>query len=139
MKGAIKYYLAALIISLSLSVCFMAPTAQGALISTNKANEINNNAWRIGQAGEIYSQNDSLEEKIGNVVKVVLGTLGTIFIILIVVSGYTWMTSGGNEEKVKKARANIKSSIIGLVVVLAAYAVSLFLASYFAGATLKVD
>jgi len=38
-----------------------------------------------------------------------------------VIAGYSWMTSGGNEEKVKKAVATIRVAIIGLIVSLAAW------------------
>jgi len=37
-----------------------------------------------------------------------------------------WMTSGGNEEKIEKAKKILVSSIIGLTIVLAAYAITYF-------------
>ena len=43
-----------------------------------------------------------------------------------VYGGYLWMTARGNEEEVTKAKNLIKAAIIGLIIVLAAYAISIF-------------
>jgi hypothetical protein len=59
-------------------------------------------------------------------VKVVLGFLGIIFLGLTLMSGFKWMTAGGNEEEIKKAQATLKSAIIGLIIVLAAYTITYF-------------
>ena len=58
---------------------------------------------------------------IGTVVGAFINFSGIVFIILMVVAGYSWMTSSGNEEKTKKAMATIKTAIIGLVVSLSAW------------------
>jgi biofilm PGA synthesis N-glycosyltransferase PgaC len=52
---------------------------------------------------------------IGTVINAFLSLLGIIFIILILVSGYQYMTAGGNEEKTTKALGAIKRAIIGLI------------------------
>lgn len=62
-------------------------------------------------------------------VRAALGLLAVIFLILMIVSGFTWMTAGGDETKIKKASGTIKTAIIGLVIVLAAYAITYFLFS----------
>ena len=59
-------------------------------------------------------------------IKASLGLLGVIFIILIIASGYQWMTAGGNEEKVAKARQTIIRAAIGLTIIVAAYAITHF-------------
>lgn len=56
-----------------------------------------------------------------------LGLIGITFIILIVLAGFRWMNSGGNEEAIKKAQETIKNSIIGLIIVLAAWAITYFI------------
>ena len=61
---------------------------------------------------------------IGLFIQVVLGFLGVIFLILIIYSGFIWMTASGDATKVAKARSVIINSIIGLVIVLAAYAIT---------------
>ncbi len=55
-----------------------------------------------------------------------LSLLAIIFIILILVAGHKWMTAGGNEEELNKAKSQIKHAIIGLVIIMMAYAITSF-------------
>ena len=68
--------------------------------------------------------------RITNILKLVLGLLGTIFVILVVYGGILWMTAGGNEEQLKKAQGVIKNAVIGLTIVLGAYAITWFVGTY---------
>lgn len=78
-----------------------------------------------GQTG--YSQTQNPEDIVGGIIKTALSLLGVIFIILIIYGGYLWMTAGGNEDKVSKAQTIIRNSVIGLAIVLAAYAITFFI------------
>lgn len=60
---------------------------------------------------------------IGVVVGAFLAFLGLTFVILMIFAGYRWMTASGNDEAVKKAKATIKQSIIGLVVAISGYTI----------------
>ncbi len=66
----------------------------------------------------------TLPERIGAVINVVLGILGVILVIIIVYAGFLWMTAGGDEKKVDKAKDWIKNGVIGLVIIMSAYAIS---------------
>ena len=46
--------------------------------------------------------------------------LGAFFLIIIIYSGWLWMTAQGNEEKVTKAKARILAGFIGLIVTITA-------------------
>jgi len=61
------------------------------------------------------------------IVNVVLQFLSVIFLILIILSGYQWMTAGGNEEQLKKAKKNLSNAVIGLVIILASWSISYFI------------
>ena len=61
----------------------------------------------------------------------VLAWLGVLFLGLAIYSGITWMTAQGNDQKVEKAKNILIASISGLIVVLAAYAISYFVVSFF--------
>jgi len=63
----------------------------------------------------------------GTVVKAFLGLLGIFFIILILYAGYNWMTAQGEEEKINKAKDTIKTAIIGLVIVVGAWSIYVFI------------
>jgi len=80
-----------------------------------------------GESGAMYTI-------VGKVVGIVVGLLGLILAVFIVWGGAMWMTSGGNEEQIKKAKAMIINAIIGLVIVLLAYAISSFIIDKLAGA-----
>jgi len=68
----------------------------------------------------------SVPEIIGSVIGVVLGLLGVVFMILLLYGGYSWMTAYGNEQKLTKAKDTIINAVIGLIIILAAYAISTF-------------
>lgn len=72
---------------------------------------------------------------IGAIIKTAMGFLGIIAVIIILLGGFKWMTSGGNDEKVKKAKQLIFQGIIGLVIVLSAYAIATFVISNIVTAT----
>ncbi len=61
---------------------------------------------------------------IANIVAIILGFIGYVFVILIIVAGVQWMLSGGNEEKITKAKALLKNSVVGLVLILISYAIA---------------
>jgi hypothetical protein len=67
---------------------------------------------------------------IATVIQVVLSILALIFLILAVLSGFRWMTAAGNEEQIKKAQNTIQAAIIGLIIVLAAWAITYFIFMY---------
>ena len=64
---------------------------------------------------------------IGGVLKAAIALLGIIFVVLIVYAGFLWMTARGQEEQVTKAKDTIQRSVIGLLIVIAAYAITSFI------------
>lgn len=58
------------------------------------------------------------------VIALVLNLISVIFFILILYSGFQWMTASGNEEKVTSAKKRIVSATIGLIVTLCAYLIA---------------
>ena len=74
---------------------------------------------------------------IQTIIQVALSFLGVIFLILMIYGGILWMTASGNEEQVEKAKKLLRSAIIGLIIVLAAYAISWFVVSTLGEETLQ--
>jgi small neutral amino acid transporter SnatA (MarC family) len=52
---------------------------------------------------------------------------GVVAVIMIIVSGITMITSGGNSEAVGKARKRLINSVIGLIIVALAWTIVIFL------------
>ncbi|MGI6373777.1 MAG: hypothetical protein ACOX0C_00270 [Patescibacteria group bacterium] len=80
------------------------------------------------QVGRVAGFNQKME--IGNIVATIVGAvlslLAVIFLVIMVMEGFKWMMAGGNTEQVSKSQTAIKNAIIGLIVVLAAYAITYF-------------
>src|SRR3989344_7120121 len=70
---------------------------------------------------------------IASVIKAVLALVGTVFLVLTIYAGILWMTAGGNEEQVTKAVSIIKASVIGLIVIMSAYAITFFVTNKLGG------
>jgi cytochrome bd-type quinol oxidase subunit 2 len=69
----------------------------------------------------------------GQVIKAALSLVGLAFLLLMVYAGFLWMTARGEDTQIEKARKIISSTIIGLVLVLSAYAITLFVTSQLGG------
>ncbi len=66
---------------------------------------------------------------VGNIINYLLGFLGVIFLGLIIYAGFLWMTASGNSEQVQKAKELIGNAVVGLIIILAAFAISTFVFS----------
>ncbi len=77
-------------------------------------------------ASEAGLSSGNLVDTISSIIRMALGFLGIIAVVIILLGGFKWMTAGGNDDKVKKAKALIFQGIIGLVIVLSSYAIASF-------------
>ena len=66
---------------------------------------------------------------IANVIALILSFTGMVFMGLIALGGYWYITSHGDEERAKKAISTIKAAIVGLIIVLSAYSITTFMAN----------
>ena len=67
-----------------------------------------------------------LPELIGNITAVLLSVLGIIFVVLVVYAGFLYLTAAGDDENVKKAKKLLGQGVVGLVIIIAAYAITDF-------------
>ena len=72
---------------------------------------------------------------ITDLINVGLGLLGIIAVIIVLMGGFKWMTSGGEEEAVGEARKIIIAGIWGLGIILASWAIARFVLQQLATAT----
>ncbi len=75
------------------------------------------------------------EDIVINLINWVLGILALIAVILVLIGGFRWMTAAGNEEKVDGAKKLLIAAVIGLVIIMAAWGISLYAIDILAGAT----
>ena len=64
-----------------------------------------------------------------SIINTALGLLGLIALVIVLMGGFKWMTSAGNEEKVGEAKKLLGAGVIGLVIIFAAYAIASFIMS----------
>lgn len=80
----------------------------------------------IGKAFNTNGTNADLRTLVVNIIKVLLSLLALFFTILIIMAGFRWMNSRGNEDEVTKAKSQLKNAIIGIIIIIAAYAITIF-------------
>ncbi len=89
-------------------------------------------AGSAAQYAPVTDSTAALTQLIGSFIQIFLSLLGVIFIVLAFYAGYLWMTASGNGEQVDKAQGILKNAIIGLIIVVSAYAITYFVLYYFA-------
>lgn len=78
--------------------------------------------------GQVGLGTADLKATIVNIIAWVLGIVALIAVVMIIIGGFMWLTSGGNEEKIEKAKKTISSAVIGLIIVILAWAIVIFVA-----------
>jgi|SRR5581483_12007108 len=77
----------------------------------------------FGFGGGGISSSQSLPELISNVVKIMLMFAGIIAVVFIIIGGYQYITSAGNDEAAEKGKKTLVNAIIGIVVIVLSYAI----------------
>lgn len=125
-----KTLLPLFILIILLNLCFLLSSQQTLASAEADFQQLN-----VGDVQTLYGTTaDKAEvQKTGDItllasaiVKALLGLVGIIFFILIIYGGYSWMTAGGNDEKVLKAKKLIIRAVIGLAIVASAYSIAYF-------------
>lgn len=63
---------------------------------------------------------------IANIVNVLLEFLGILAVLIILLGGFKFMLSGGDETKTAEARRTITSGIVGIIIILASFGLARF-------------
>jgi hypothetical protein len=99
----------------------------------------------IARANDVYETGTILPECIetgncslcdilkafANFADFIISIVGSIALLLFLYGGYVWMTSAGNQERIKRGRDVIISTIIGVILVLGAWQIINFTVSAF--------
>ncbi len=72
---------------------------------------------------------------IAQIIRAILGFLGVIAVVLVIYAGYTIMTSEGNEEKIVQGKRILTNAVIGLAIILSAFAIAQFIINSLSRAT----
>ncbi len=125
----------------SLNFCYAADTPGATSpVGIKKAFDIKGGDSPLKSAAEDgvgFNRNVSFQDITAIIITSVLSIMGLLFLILAIYAGYSWMTARGNEEAVEKAKNTLTNAIIGIVIVLSAYAVSSFVLNQISTQTLN--
>ena len=115
---------------LSLGMFLAAGSAKAITLGETLRNGLNGSGGINNVAVNVYGSNYQKYANLADIVVVVingvLGLLGIIFLSLTFYAGFLWMTAQGNEDNVTKAKNILTTSIIGLIIIVAAYAITNF-------------
>lgn len=79
--------------------------------------------------------NRDIRQTVASIINVLMGLLGIVAVVMILLGGFKWMTAGGEEEKVGEAKKFIIQGIVGLVIILSAWAIARFVLTQLQSAT----
>ena len=117
--------------ALALSVGFIFGQSNYCLAATSDYNPAGN----LTGVGKDTGLEGDLKPLTSTVIKGILSVVGTIFFILMVYAGFLWMTAAGNEDRIEKAQQIIFMSVIGVAIIMAAYAITAFVSYSLTGST----
>ena len=81
-----------------------------------------------------YSTELNVPKFVGNMIRTLLAATGIVFLIITVYAGILYMTAQGDETKVKKAKSMLTSAVIGLIIIVGAYAITRYVVNALAEA-----
>lgn len=79
--------------------------------------------------------NGGLIQTIAQIINVALGLLGIVAVVIILIGGFRWMTAAGREDQIDGAKKTIFAGIIGLAIILSAWAIATFVITSLSSAT----
>ncbi len=109
------------------TVATAAALAGGLMMSFAPANaQLNSDSLGTSYAAKTGLASTDIRITVASIIRTAMGLLGIVAVVIILIGGFTWMTAGGNDEKVGEAKKWIFAGIIGLAIILSAYALANF-------------
>jgi len=100
------------------------------------ADELNTNDLGVNAIqSTIKLGSGDVRQTAARIINVALGFLGIVAVVIVLLGGFKWMIAGGNDEKTAEAKKLIVSGIIGLAIILSAWAITSFVISRLVTAT----
>jgi hypothetical protein len=99
-----------------LFVCIDSALAQPDIVEGTEA---------VGEATGLTAEPLSLV--IGRIIRIFLSVLGVIALIIVLYGGFIYMTAGGDADRVAKAKKILINGLIGLIIILSAYAITSYI------------
>ncbi|MFA5358872.1 MAG: Ig-like domain-containing protein [Patescibacteria group bacterium] len=102
----------------------------------NSINAANSNDFGLNQVGQVVNlPTADIRVTVANIIRYALGFLGIIAVGICLYAGFLWMTSAGEAEKIEKAKRILIEGVIGLLIIVLAFAIVSFVVSKLLEAT----
>lgn len=92
-----------------------------------------------GETGAGFAQTTGTDLPliVGRIINGALTIVGILVVSLMIYAGFLWMTARGNEDQVTKARKLLTEAVIGLAIIVTAYAITTFVVNALLSATTR--
>lgn len=97
------------------------------LAQGNMTGVLDSLAGGAGYSTEQASSDTFLAETIGSIIGIILEIIGIIFLLFMIYGGWIWMKAKGNVEQATRAKNILIDSIIGILIIMAAYIFTFFI------------
>jgi cysteine-rich repeat protein len=98
------------------------------------ADAIDQSALATFAADAGFAVGPSIQVIIARLIRTVISFLGIVTVALILYGGFMYMTAGGVEDRVKKAKRILTNAVIGLLIVLGSFTITQFVLNNLLGA-----
>lgn len=92
-----------------------------------------------GEEGAGYGQARDPRVVAGYIIQILLSLIGTLFLIYLVYAGFLIATSRGEQDQIDKGKKTLRTAIIGIIIVLSAYSLTLLVARIASGDDIDTD
>jgi hypothetical protein len=95
------------------------------------AADFGTNAVSTGLAGTLTTADPRFLA--GRIVQIALSFLGVIAVLIVMYAGFLWMSSDGDEEKIRTAKGILRNGVIGLAIILASWGIATYIINRLVG------
>jgi len=99
------------------------------IVKTTLANSLQEGLTDFKEEDSGLNTGVTLIGYIANIIRWILGLLGTVFFVIIVLQGYLYMTAGGDASKTSSAISAIGNAVIGLLIIMGAFLITNYVTS----------
>ena len=117
MKSKIKKYFGKSILGLAWAAVFPAV----ALAADNVQSGLSKIQGEFGTS-RIFNANNVLD-LIVSIIRILLMFSGAVAVLFVIIGGFQYITSGGNEEQAEKGKKTLINAIIGVIIIILSYTI----------------
>lgn len=81
------------------------------------------NDYGLNYAANVGLSTEDIRVAVVRVIRNILGVLGIVALVIILYGGILWMTSQGNQQKIELAKKILLNAVIGLIIIMMAFAI----------------